>query len=63
MIEKAGKTKVIAKEEFHFPGGGEYLPMTINALSRKEAEEIWFRERKSSAGKVENIHQDNQEDN
>ena len=62
MIEKARKTKEIAsaKEEFHFPGSGEWLPMTVVASSQQEAEEIWLKTRKSSAEKVEHI---NQEDN
>lgn len=54
MIEKT-KNKVIAEppaakaeqlEEFHFAGGREYEPLTVRAVSCKEAEEIWLRERK-----------------
>lgn len=28
-------------QEFHFAGGLEYEPITIQARSREEAEEIW----------------------
>ena len=45
------------KEEFHFPGGGEYLPMTIRASSQQEAEEIWLKTKKPSLEKVEDINQ------
>ncbi len=55
MIEKA-KNKIIGEppelkieqplEEFHFAGGREYEPLTVHAVSREEAEEIWIRERK-----------------
>ncbi len=41
------KNKEVKKEEFFFAGGLEYLPQTITAESREEAEKIWFETRKS----------------
>ena len=38
-------------QEFHFAGGLEYEPLTVQARNREEAEEIWQKERK----KVEQI--------
>jgi hypothetical protein len=32
-------------EEFHFSGGGEYIPMTILATDRAEAEKEWEQKR------------------
>jgi len=33
-------------EEYHFPGGGEYEPMTIEATSRESAEAEWLQRRR-----------------
>ena len=32
-------------EEYHFSGSGEYLPLTIRARDREEAEAIWRQQR------------------
>lgn len=46
LNEKDVKTKEVeVLEEFHFPGGLEYKPMTIKAKSREEAEAIWEKKR------------------
>ena len=29
------------EQEFHFAGGMEYLPQTVKAKSREEAEKVW----------------------
>ncbi len=65
MIEKATITKDIsapAKKEFHFPGSGKYIPMTILAVNREEAEKIWL-ETRQEAGKQEKVEEINQENN
>lgn len=31
----------VLQEEFFFPGGGEYQPLTVTASDRDEAEEMW----------------------
>lgn len=41
------KTSVAAPQEFHFPGSGQYEPITITANSREEAEKEWIAKRKS----------------
>lgn len=41
------QTQVKTKEEFFFAGGLEYLPQTIVAESREEAERTWLETRKS----------------
>ncbi len=60
MIEKASKTKDIAgtKREFHFPGSGMYVPMTIEASSQQEAEAIW-QEKRQLAGTYEKVEEKN----
>ena len=55
---KALGTNKPLKEEFHFSGSGQYLPMTILASSQEEAKEIWLKTRKPSVGKVEEINQE-----
>lgn len=32
-------------QEFHYPGGGKYCPITIKAKSREEADEKWKEQR------------------
>lgn len=45
MITNA-KNKIVGElQEFHFAGGGEYLPQTIRASSRNEAEKEWLETR------------------
>ena len=59
MIEKPIASKDIApKSEFHFPGSGKYVPQTILAALREEAEKIWIQTRKlvHPEGKVEDIN-------
>ena len=41
------QTQAKTKEEFFFAGGLEYLPQTVVAESREEAEKIWLETRKS----------------
>ncbi len=36
-----GKEDVKNKQEYFFSGGQEYLPQTIRADSREEAEKLW----------------------
>ncbi len=36
------------KEDFFFAGALEYLPQTIKAESREEAERVWLETRKKS---------------
>jgi hypothetical protein len=36
-----GKEEVKTKQEYFFSGGQEYLPQTIRADSREEAEKLW----------------------
>lgn len=65
MIEKANITKDISapvKKEFHFSGSGKYLPMTISAENREEAEKVWF-ETRQLAGKEQKVEEINQENN
>lgn len=38
------------QEEFFFPGGGEYQPLTVTAENRDQAEEVW-KERRIPASK------------
>ena len=47
MGETDAKNKT-QKEDFFFAGSLEYLPQTIKAESREEAERIWFETRKKS---------------
>lgn len=47
MGETDAKNKA-QKENFFFAGGLEYLPQTIEAESREEAEKIWLETRKKS---------------
>ena len=54
MIEKSTnksmeKKDVKTKEDYHFAGGMEYLPMTIEAESREEAEKIYKEKREKVA--------------
>lgn len=44
--EKVKTKSEEALEEYHFPGGLEYEPLTVRARSREEAEEIWLKQRK-----------------
>lgn len=50
MITQA-KNKIIGSaenkefQEFHFSGSGEYIPQTIRASSREEAEKEWLETR------------------
>lgn len=45
MITNA-KNKIVGElQEFHFAGGGEYLPQTIRASTREEAEKKWIETR------------------
>ncbi len=45
MITNA-KNKILGElQEFHFSGGGEYLPQTIRASTREEAEKEWLKTR------------------
>ena len=46
MISGAEIKENEIKEEFHFPGGGDYQPMAVRAANRAEAEQIWLRERR-----------------
>ena len=39
-------TKQGGKEEYHFAGEGKYEPLTVQAGSATEAQEIWEKERK-----------------
>lgn len=41
----ASSTKESRLEEYFFPGGMEYVPITIRASSRVEAEQKWKEER------------------
>lgn len=43
---KTPQTNEGALEDFFFAGGGEYEPLTVQARSREEAEEIWQKQRK-----------------
>ncbi len=48
MIEKAHTTKDIGDartKEFHFSGSAKYIPMTITAATREDAEKIWLEKR------------------
>ena len=48
MIEKAHTTKDIGgarTKEFHFSGSTKYIPMTITAATREDAEKIWLEKR------------------
>lgn len=56
-MQKEAKNKIIGAadaqnkteqplQEFHFAGGGEYEPITVQAKTPEEAQEIWKRERK-----------------
>ncbi len=59
MIEKQTVSKDMApKGEFHFPGSGKYVPQTIVAALREEAEKIWLQTRKlvHPEKKVEDIN-------
>lgn len=44
QITEAENKEVL--EEYHFAGGGEYLPMTVKAKNQEEAEKIYLKERK-----------------
>lgn len=51
--EKETKTQSEAEiKEFHFPGGGEFIPQTILAKTREEADAEYIRTREPVA-KVE----------
>jgi len=45
MQQADAKTKT-ELQSYHFPGGGEYEPMTVSASSREEAEQKWRETRK-----------------
>lgn len=49
-MQTKSKTKDIAPQgapqRYHFSGGGEYEPLSVEAGTQEEAEEIWQRERK-----------------
>jgi hypothetical protein len=40
-------------QEFHFSGSGEYIPQTIRASSREDAEKEWLETRVKVKEKVE----------
>ena len=40
-----GNTQNKEFQEFHFSGSGEYIPQTIRASSREEAEKEWLETR------------------
>lgn len=48
MSQPDVKTKTDT-QTYHFPGGGEYEPMTVIAQSREEAEQKWREARKKVA--------------
>ena len=48
MIGETDVKNKSEKEDFFFAGGLEYLPQTIRAESREEAEKIWLETRKKS---------------
>jgi hypothetical protein len=48
------KNKGVGSEEFFFSGGLEYLPQTILAEGREEAEKIWQETRKSRVADINN---------
>ena len=48
MIGETDAKNKSEKEDFFFAGGLEYLPQTIRAESREEAEKIWLETRKKS---------------
>lgn len=41
-----GREEVKTKQEYFFSGGQEYLPQTIRADSKEEAESLWKESRK-----------------
>lgn len=43
-----------APQRYHFSGGGEYEPLSVEASTPEEAEEIWQRERKK-VGETETL--------
>ena len=47
-MEQEIKKPTTTQEEYFFPGGTEYLPTTIIASSRAEAEKEWQRVRAST---------------
>ncbi len=55
MIEKStnksmgDKKELKTKEEYHFAGGTEYKPITIEAESKEEAEKIYKEKREKVA--------------
>ena len=51
MVGQPPTSKVI--QEFHFPGGLEYLPMAVRAHTREEAEAQWIKTRIPAKQKVE----------
>jgi hypothetical protein len=52
--ETDAKNKELKKEDFFFAGGLEYLPQTIKAESREEAEKIWLESRKKQKAALQN---------
>lgn len=42
MVTEKGSDELL---EYHFPGEMKYVPMTIRAKNREEAEAIWEKER------------------
>lgn len=53
MQDEAKETKSQSEaKEYHFPGGGEFIPQTILAKTREEAEAEYIRTRQPVA-KVE----------
>lgn len=47
-MEQENKKPITTPEAYFFPGGTEYLPTTITASSRAEAEKEWERVRVST---------------
>ena len=41
---ETAKTKT--EENYFFPGGQEFMPMTVKAANREEAEKVWEKEKK-----------------
>ena len=62
MQNEAKETKAQPEaglKEFHFPGGGEFIPQTILAKTREEAEAEYIRSRKP-VRKVEEVTNEQQ---
>ena len=58
-MQTKDKTKMLGSpQEYFFPGGLEYKPLTVTAHSREEAEEIYEKTKQ----KVEPLSEPNQEE-